>query len=84
MELQQKSGEYEDRAEYWDKQVDKINLSMPESIGYYTHLVEKTTKVHEEYKNGTRERSHSYSLTYANKERKEAEENLRLAKILWA
>ena len=56
---------------------------MPESLEYYAHLVEKTTKVHEEYKNGTRERKHSYSLTYANKARKEAEENLRLARILW-
>ena len=84
IELQEKAGEYESRAEYWDKQADKINLSMPESIEYYTYLAEKTAKIHEEYKNGTRERSHSFSLTYANKARKEAEENLRLAKILWA
>lgn len=84
VEAQEKAGAYEDRAAYWGKQADKINLSMPESIGYYTHLVEKTTKVHEEYKNGTRERAHSYSLVYANKARKEAEENLRLSQILWA
>ena len=83
IELQEKAAEYENRAEYWDKQADRINLSMPESIEYYTHMVEKTTKVHEEYKNGTRERVHSYSLTYANNDRKEAEKNLKLAKILW-
>jgi hypothetical protein len=56
---------------------------MPESIEYFEHLVEKTARIHEEYKSGIRERSHSYSLTYANKARKEAEENLRLAKLLW-
>jgi len=84
MEFQKKADSYESRVAYWEAKKDKINLSMPESIEYYEHLVEKTTKIHEELKNGDKERRHAFSLTYANKAKKDAEKNLLLARKLWA
>jgi hypothetical protein len=84
VEEDRKAKDYENRAEYWQSKTEEINLSMPESIEYYTKLSEEKKKIHEEYKNGTRPREHSYSLTYANKERKEAEDNLKKALILWS
>lgn len=78
------SQEYASRAEYWQAKSEEINLSMPESVEHFTKLAEETAKVHEEYKNGTRKREHDYSLTYANKARKDAEDNLKKAITLWS
>lgn len=83
MELNNKASEQLDRAEYWSTQENKINLSMPESIEYYEHKVEQARVKHEWLKNGTIEKSHSYSLTYAKKELNEATKNLEIAIKLW-
>ncbi len=83
VEMQNKADKYEDRAEYWEKQASKINLSMPESIEFYEFKLEEATKIHEGMKAGTIERRHSYSLTYAKKDVNEAEQNLKIAKKLW-
>lgn len=84
VEAEKLSEDYSSRAKYWEAKSEEINLSMPESVEHFKKLAKETAKVHEEYKNGTRQREHSYSLTYANKERKEAEDNLKKAIILWA
>lgn len=79
-----KAESYRDRTSYWESMSNKIDLSMPESIEYFEYKVEEAKMKHEGMKNGTIERSHSFSLTYAKKDVNEAEKNLKLAKKLWA
>ena len=83
MELKDVASEYERRAEYWERKANDINLSMPESIEFYEYKVAKAKEYHEGLKNGTIERGHSFSLTYAKKELNESEKNLLTAKKLW-
>lgn len=84
IELTKVAEEYESRAEYWKGKENTINLSMPESVEYFEYKVEEAKMKHEGLKNGTIERSHSFSLTYAKKEVNENEKKLKLAKRLWA
>lgn len=84
VELSKKADEYESRADYWAKKANSINLSMPESIEYYAFEYEKAKSVHEGLKNGTIERRHSFSLTYAKKELNEIEKKMQLAIKLWS
>jgi hypothetical protein len=80
----EKAEQHESKAEYWEKQASKINLSMPESIEYFEYLVEKRKEYHEGVKSGKYPRQHSFTLTYAKKDLNEAEKNLQTAKKLWA
>lgn len=75
--------DYAYRAEYWESKANTVNLSMPESIEFYEYQLEKVTKVHQDLKTGAKEKSHSFSLTYAKKAVNEATKNLKLAKQLW-
>ncbi len=84
VEESRKAEEYAQRAEYWEKKANVINLSMPESIEFFEYKLEKAKARHEGLKNGTIAREHSYSLTYAKKDVNEAESNLKLALKLWA
>ncbi len=84
VEFSKKADEYESRVSYWADKANSINLSMPESLEFYEFEVEKAKMKHEGLKDGTIERSHSFSLTYAKKEVNEAEKKLALAKKLWA
>lgn len=84
VELSDKADSYESRIEYWKGKADTINLSMPESLEYFEHKLEEAQRKHEGLKDGTIERSHSFSLTYAKKEVNEIEKKLQLAKRLWA
>ncbi|MCL1654898.1 DUF3560 domain-containing protein [Elizabethkingia miricola] len=83
VELSDKAISHEDKAAYWAKKANDINLSMPESIEYYEYKLEKAKEYHEGLKSGKYERSHSYSLTYAKKDVNEAQKNLQLALKLW-
>lgn len=80
---QQKAEDYQRRAEYWNDKANKIDLSMPESLNYFEFKLEEAKKHHADLKANPEKRSHSYSLTYANKEVKETEQNLNLAVRLW-
>ncbi len=84
VEFSKKAEEYKSRVDYWADKASTINLSMPESIEFYEFEVEKAKMKHEGLKNGTIERSHSFSLTYAKKDLNEAEKKLNLAKKLWS
>jgi hypothetical protein len=84
VELADKAKEQADKAAYWERMTGKIDLSMPESIEFYEYKIEETKARHEGMKNGSIPRDHSMSLQYANRDRKEAESNLALAKRLWA
>lgn len=82
-ELYKKAESYEQRAEYWKQRSNVINLSMPESIEYYRWLVEQRKQAHQFLKDHPDQRPHAYALQYANKDLKEAEDNLKRAIKLW-
>jgi hypothetical protein len=84
VEFSKKADSYNSRAEYWEKRANTINLSMPESLEYYEFELEKVDRKHQGLKDGTIERSHSFSLTYAKKEVNELTKKVELAKKLWA
>ena len=84
VEFSKKAESYEDRVSYWEKRAKTINLSMPESLEFYEYELEKAKAKHEGLKNGTIEKRHSYSLTYAKKEVNEITNKLKLAHKLWA
>ena len=83
IEEDKKAEDYESRAKYWKDKASTINLSMPESVEYFEFELEKAKLKHEGMKNGTIEREHSFSLTYAKKEVNEMTSKLELAKRLW-
>ncbi len=83
VEFSNKAASYNERAAYWEKKADTINLSMPESLEYFEFLLEKALKEHEGLKNGTIPRSHSFSLTYSKKNVNELQKKIDLAKKLW-
>ena len=84
VEVGKKVEQHESKADYWNRKANDINLSMPESLEYYELKLEEAKAKHEGLKNGTIERSHSFSLTYANKDVKELEKKIKLAQRLWA
>lgn len=83
VELSKKAETYENRADYWERRANTINLSMPESLDFYEFRLEEAQAKHQGLKNGTIEKSHSYSLTYAKKEVNEIDKKLKLARLLW-
>jgi hypothetical protein len=84
VDFSKKSEQYETRSLYWEDKSNIINLSMPESIDYFEYKLEKAKQQHEGLKNGTIERGHSFSLTYAKKEVNELQKKFEIAKKLWA
>ncbi len=83
VEEMHKAEAHESKAEYWERMADKIDLSMPESIEFYEHKLEVAKEYHEGLKSGKYPKQHSYSVTYANKAVREAENNLAIARKLW-
>lgn len=75
--------EHETKADYWTRKANEINLSMPESIELYEYKLEEAKMLHEGLKNGTIEKRHSYSLTYAKKDVKKFQDLLNSALKLW-
>lgn len=79
-----KADEYLSRTAYWEAQSSKIDLSMPESLDFYKWKLEQAKKHHQGLKDGTIERRHSYSLTYAKKEINKLQKQLEIASLLWS
>ena len=50
-EEQAKSQDYANRSQYYENQADKIDLSMPESLEYFSRLLEKAKERHQGLKN---------------------------------
>lgn len=75
--------QHESKSEYWASRANDINLSMPESVEYFEYKLEEAKMKHEGLKDGSIERSHSFSLTYAKKEVNELTKKLEIAKKLW-
>lgn len=84
VELSDLAEKRKDKAKYWESRKNDINLSMPESLEYYQHKLEQAKERHEGLKNGTIQREHSFSLTYAKKEVNELEDKIKIALKLWA
>ena len=83
VEYHDKAQEHERIAKYWDAKSNTVNLSMPESIDFYEHKLEKAKEYHEGLKSGKYPRTHAYSLTYAKKEVNELQKKYELAVKLW-
>lgn len=83
VESAEKAKEAERKAEYWENKAEEITLAMPESIDYFSDQLEKAVAYHEGLKNGSIERKHSYSLTYAKKDVNELTKKVEIAKLLW-
>ncbi len=83
MENLDKANEHEYKAKQWEKRIEDINLSMPESVEYFKEKYEKAKEYHEGLKLGKYPREHSYSLTYAKKKVNEMKKNYDTSLILW-
>jgi len=83
VEYAEKAQESERRAEYWENKAEEITLAMPESLEYYTEKLAKALEYHKGLKDGTIEKTHSYSLAYAKKEVNELTKKVEIAKLLW-
>ena len=84
VEMTDKAETYEQRAKYWEAKAETINLSMPESLEFYEFELRKAKIHHEGLKDGSIQRSHSFSLTYAKKAVNEIETKLKMARLLWS
>lgn len=83
VELSKKAEDHESKAAYWESRAADINLSMPESIDFFTCKLEKAKEYHEGLKSGKYPRDHSFTLTYAKKELNDLETKVKLAIKLW-
>jgi hypothetical protein len=83
IEFHNKAEEQRRKAEYWESKKNDINLSMPDSIDYYTYKLEKATEYHKGLKDGSIPKQHSYSVQYANKDVKELKKKVEIANKLW-
>ena len=83
VEFAEKAKEAEQKAKYWASKAEEITLAMPESLEYFTELLEKATAHHKGLKDGTIERTHSYSLAYAAKDVRELKKKVEIAELLW-
>jgi len=83
VEMSEKANEYERRAEAMEMHCGDINLSMPESLEYYTEMLEKATEYHKGLLSGQYPREHAYTLTYAKKAVNDLTKKVKIAKALW-
>lgn len=83
MAEKEKVENYAGRLAYWDKMVEKIDLSMPESLEYYELQLNDATKYHAGLKNGSIEREHDYTLQYATRRVNDLKKKLEIAEKLW-
>ena len=83
VEMHDKARMHEQKAESWELRQDEINLSMPESLEYYTDMLEKAIEYHQGVLSGKYPREHAYTLTYAKKAVNDLSKKVKTAKILW-
>ena len=83
LEYLEKAEEAESKAKYWERKAQEITLAMPESLEYFTDKLNKAIEHHKALKDGTVERTHSYSLTYAKKDVNELKKKVEIAELLW-
>ena len=79
----QKADGFRKRVAYWDEQSKKIDLSMPESIEFFSEQLKEATAYYAGLKDGTYSKEHRYSLAYAKKRVNELVKRRDIAVILW-
>lgn len=84
MEEFKKADAYRERTAYWESMANKIDLSMPESLEFFEIQLEEATAYHQGLKDGSIQREHSYSLTYAKKRVNDLKSKYETAVKLWA
>ena len=84
VELSNKAEQYRERTTYWEKMANKIDLSMPESLEFFKIQLDEAIQYHKGLKDGSIERQHSFSLTYAKKKCNDLKKKYNIAVILWA
>lgn len=84
VELDRKAEKQQERADYYAKMADKIDLSMPESLEFYEFKLEEAKQRQSDIKSGIIPRDHSFTLQYATKHVKEIQKQLDIARLLWA
>lgn len=83
VEMHDKARAFEQKANDWELHTEDINLSMPESLEYYTEMHAKAVEYHEGVKSGKYPREHAYTLTYAKKAVNELAKKVEIATKLW-
>ena len=83
VEAQAKANNHLARADYYDRQAERITLDMPESLDYFTAELAKAKEYHEGVKSGKYPRGHAYTLTYAKKAVNELQKKVGIAEKLW-
>ncbi|MFC1114525.1 DUF3560 domain-containing protein [Pasteurella multocida] len=83
VEFSRKAKEYIDKAEALEQHIDKIDLSMPESLEFFSSELEKAKAKHQDLKYNPEKREHPLSLTYAKKAVNDLEKKVKLAQVLW-
>ena len=63
--------------------MNDIDLSMPESLEYFSMELAKAREDHQLLRDNPKLRSHAYSLTYAKKRVNELTKKVDIAKTLW-
>ena len=79
-----KAEAYRERTAYWESMVNKIDLSMPESLEFFYIQLEEAKEYHKGLKDGKIKREHSFSLTYAKKRLNDLTKKCKIAETLWA
>jgi hypothetical protein len=82
-EEMEKAREYKQKAEYLANDIDVINLSMPESLEYYTSKLEEAKTYQAAIKSGELDRNVESSLVNVNRKIKNLTKNVELATKLW-
>jgi hypothetical protein len=75
---------YRERVKYWKALTDKIDLSMPESIEFFKAQLAEAEEYHKCLKEGTIEKEHSLSLSYAKKNVNLLRHKYEIATKLWS
>ncbi len=78
-----KADKHEYKAKQWEKRIEDINLSIPESLDYFKEKYEKAKEYHEGLKSGKYPKEHAYSMAYAKKKVNEMKKNYDISLILW-
>lgn len=83
VEMHDKARAFEQKANDWELHIEDINLSMPESLEYYTEMYAKAIEYHEGVKSGKYPREHVYTLNYAKRAVNDLAKKVEIATKLW-
>ncbi|MFC0955884.1 DUF3560 domain-containing protein [Pasteurella multocida] len=74
---------FKEKADALERHADKIDLSMPASLEFFSSELEKAKAKHQDLKDNPEKREHSFALTYAKKAVNDLEKKVKLAQVLW-